>query len=57
MSRRRIRRTVRRLMRHAAFLERYAGPVAPGWRERVASEIRGWLAALTARATTVSRGE
>jgi len=46
VTRRRIRRKVRQLMRHAAFLAGYAGPIAPGWQERVGDEIRSWLACL-----------
>lgn len=46
MPRRRVRRKVRQLMRHAAELERYGGPVKDGWREHVQNEIRAWVACL-----------
>ncbi len=46
MSRRAIRRRVRHLMRHLASLETYPGPVAPGWRERIESDIHAWITCL-----------
>jgi hypothetical protein len=46
MPRRRIRRKVRQLMRYAAHLATYAGPIAPGWPERIDSDIRSWIACL-----------
>ncbi len=46
MKRRRIRRKVRSLMRYAAALKIYTGPIAPGWREHIAQEVGSWTARL-----------
>jgi hypothetical protein len=33
-------------MRYATYLAGYAGPIAPGWRARVDSDIHAWIACL-----------
>lgn len=47
MTRRSIRRKARQMMRFAAYLTSYPGPIANGTRERVAADVRAWLAVLS----------